>query len=300
MPTVHVMTGLPGSGKTTLARQLGCLRLNLDDYRAMLGNPRKPELWTHEHEKIACAMFIRSMVDCVDGGRDVVLDNTHLRKRLPERYRRALAVRPVTFKVHDLTDVSAEDCIKRDAVRPRPVGPDVILKMNGGLRSGNWKLTEEWLNEYTSYFSRIDPYTPDPTLPPAAVFDIDGTLALSKHRGPYDFEKCETDEPNLHVIDALFRCAYAGLTIVLLSGRKSEVREHTIRWLDRYGIPHDNLFMRPTDDNRPDFQVKSELFEKHVRGVWDVKEINDDRDQVVDLWRLVYNLPCNQVNYGAF
>lgn len=300
MPTVHVMTGLPGSGKTTLARQLGCLRLNLDDYRAMLGNPRKPELWTHEHEQIAVAMLVRNLVDSVDAGRDVVVDNTHLRKRLPERYRRALAVRPVTFKLHDLTAVPVHDCIKRDAARPKPVGADAILKMNGGLHSGNWTLTEDWLNEYTAYFSRLEKYIPDLTLPPAVIFDIDGTLALSLHRGPYDFEKCETDEPNWHVIDALHRCQEAGLTVILLSGRKTEVRPHTERWLDRYGIPREHLFMRDVNDNRPDFQVKSELFEKHVRGVWDVKEINDDRDQVVDLWRLVYNLPCNQVNYGAF
>ncbi|MYV92394.1 AAA family ATPase, partial [Streptomyces sp. SID1034] len=50
MPTVHVMTGLPASGKTTAARKLvaesegRCRRVNLDDLRGMFddaGNRRE-------------------------------------------------------------------------------------------------------------------------------------------------------------------------------------------------------------------------------------------------------------------
>jgi hypothetical protein len=46
--------------------------------------------------------------------------------------------------------------------------------------------------------------------------------------------------------------------------------------------------------------VKQELFEANVLNQYQVEMVYDDRDQVVDLWRLELGLPCMQVNYGDF
>ena len=60
MPVVHVMTGLPASGKTTAARKLQAesdgrmRRVNLDDLRAMLDIPApEPRGYAHEQTVLA-------------------------------------------------------------------------------------------------------------------------------------------------------------------------------------------------------------------------------------------------------
>ena len=58
--------------------------------------------------------------------------------------------------------------------------------------------------------------------------------------------------------------------------------------------------MRATGDVRKDWIVKKELYKAHVKGQYFINFILDDRNQVVDLWRLDLGLPCLQVNYGDF
>lgn len=58
--------------------------------------------------------------------------------------------------------------------------------------------------------------------------------------------------------------------------------------------------MRTTGDARKDSIVKKELFEAHVKQHYFIKFVLDDRNQVVDLWRLDLGLTCLQVNYGDF
>lgn len=301
MTTVHVMKGLPGSGKTTLARTLDAVRLNLDDYRSMLGDP---DNWTGEQEAVARKLLIKSLVNLVDLGEDVVLDNTHLGQKLPGLYRRALATRNVRFKVHDLTGaVPVKDCVERDALREKPVGEEVIRRMWSNYRGleRKWTLTDEWLNEYRDHFSLLTPPAFTAGLEDCVIFDIDGTLGLHVARGPYQFSRCETDAVNVAVADVLEGYRQdPDVVVVLLSGRPSEFREHTERWLKSYRIDYDHLFMRPEEDKRPDFLVKSDLFEENIRGKFNVLAVYDDRDQVVEVWRRVYGLTCLQVAYGDF
>ena len=58
--------------------------------------------------------------------------------------------------------------------------------------------------------------------------------------------------------------------------------------------------MLKTGDVRKDSIVKKELYQAHVEGQFFVQFVLDDRNQVVDLWRLELGLPCLQVNYGDF
>jgi hypothetical protein len=85
-----------------------------------------------------------------------------------------------------------------------------------------------------------------------------------------------------------------------MSGRQEEAQEATRKWLQRHEIPYDALIMRKTGDARKDSIVKKELYEAHVRGQFHIEVVLDDRNQVVDLWRLELGLPCLQVNYGDF
>ncbi|MFF0742873.1 AAA family ATPase [Streptomyces sp. NPDC004111] len=307
LPTVHVMTGLPASGKTTAARQLQAesggrmRRVNLDDLRAMLDIPaREDEERTRSfaHEQTVLAVQDAAVRAAVDGGFDVVVDNTHLTPHIPKRLKAAVAGQAV-FVVHDFTDVAVAECVRRDAARERPVGEEIIRILadkHAKATKGGWRLTGEWLNDQPP----VAPYVADPALPSAVMCDIDGTLALTGDRGPYDFSRCGLDVLNPSVRDALhaFRGTH-GDVLVLLSGRSEDFRAQTEEWLARHEVPYDELWMRPSGDQRRDDVVKAELFDAHVRDRFAVRVSLDDRDRVVELWRRM-GLPTWQVNYGAF
>ncbi|MEU3744303.1 MULTISPECIES: AAA family ATPase [Streptomyces] len=305
MPVVHVMTGLPASGKTTAARALQAeaegrvRRVNLDDLRTMLDVPAPERGRSHAHERTVLDIQDAAVRSAVDDGFDVVVDNTHLTPHIPKRLKAAVTGRQVTFVVHDFTDVPVDECVRRDAARERPVGEEIIRILadkHAKAARGGWRLTAEWLGDKPAG----TPYVADPALPSAVMCDIDGTLALRGDRGPYDFTRCDLDLLNISVRDALraFRAAESD-RIVLLSGRSEDHREITEAWLARHGVPYDELWMRASGDGRGDDIVKAELFDAHVRHRYAVRVSLDDRDRVVALWRRM-GLPTWQVNYGNF
>lgn len=302
-PRVILTRGLPASGKTTRALELVAdskgrmRRVNLDDLRAMLDPGTDRERKSKAHEETVLQIQDAAVLAAIDGGFDMIVDNTHLVSRIPNRLKRVVAGRAV-FDVHDFTDVPVDECIRRDAARPNPVGEDVIRGMAKRLASvgkSGWKLNAEQLNDVAA----TAPYVADPSLPPAVVCDIDGTLANHVSRGPYEMERCEEDALNEPVSNALRLHARSGDLVVLLSGRGEEFRAHTERWLATWQVPYDELWMRPAGDVRGDDIVKGELFDAHVRGRFDVRLVYDDRDRVVALWRRM-GLTCWQVNYGNF
>lgn len=310
LPVVHVMTGLPASGKTTAARALQARsggrmrRVNLDDLRRMLDLPDPERGRSYAHEQTVLAVQDAAVRAAVDGGFDVVVDNTHLTKHIPKRLKAAVGGL-ATFVVHDFTDVPLEECLRRDAAREDQVGEEIIRILadkHQKARKGGWRLTAEWLNG-TSGETAVPPvreYVADPALPAAVMCDIDGTLALIGDRGPYDFSRCELDrlnEPVRHALDAFRRAD--GDVIVLLSGRSEEHRPQTESWLARHRVPYDELWMRAAGDTRRDDVVKAELFDAHVRHRYAVRVSLDDRDRVVAVWRRM-GLPTWQVNYGDF
>ncbi|WP_327378093.1 AAA family ATPase [Streptomyces sp. NBC_01216] len=305
MPDVHVMTGLPASGKTTAARELQAesegrmRRVNLDDLRRMLDVPTPEHGRSRAHERTVLDIQDAAVRSAVEGGFDVVVDNTHLTPHIPRRLMAAVTGLDAGFVVHDFTDVAVEECVRRDALRERPVGEEIIRILADAHEKatrGGWRLTAEWLGARPA----VRPYVADPTLPSAVMCDIDGTLALRGDRGPYDFTRCDLDLLNVSVGDALraFRRA-DGDRIVLLSGRGEEHRALTEAWLTRHQVPYDELWMRAAGDGRSDDIVKAELFDAHVRHRYAVRVSLDDRDRVVAVWRRM-GLPTWQVNYGSF
>ncbi|MET9349183.1 AAA family ATPase [Streptomyces termitum] len=303
MPVVHVMTGLPASGKTTAARALQAeaagrmRRVNLDDLRTMLDLPGGDR--SRDHERTVLDVQDAAVRAAVDDGFDVVVDNTHLTPHIPRRLKAALTGRAASFVVHDFTDVPVEECVRRDAARERPVGEEIIRILAGKHAKavrGGWRLTAAWLEDRPG----VTPYVPDAALPPAVLCDIDGTLALRGDRGPYDFTRCGLDLLNGPVRDALraFRGTH-GDRVVLLSGRSEDHRAPTEEWLERHEVPYDELWMRASGDGRSDDIVKAELFDAHVRPRYAVRVSLDDRDRVVAVWRRM-GLPTWQVAYGDF
>ena len=131
------------------------------------------------------------------------------------------------------------------------------------------------------------------------LVDIDGTVANRCGRGPYEYDKVGEDTPNRNVIEVVDALWKASNTIIFISGREDSCYEDTYNWLVNNCPPFSKLYMRKSGDYRKDTEVKKEIYENHIRDVFNVLCVLDDRQSVVDMWREL-GLTCLQVNYGDF
>lgn len=128
----------------------------------------------------------------------------------------------------------------------------------------------------------------------AFIFDLDGTLADVHHRlycvkdAKKDrkrfFDLCDQDEPIQSTIDVLNNLA-KNYYIIILSGRSDAVEKKTKEWLVTHGVQYHKLIMRKANTFTPDNELKKIMYEKHIKGKFDVLGIFDDRKRVVDMRR---------------
>jgi phosphoglycolate phosphatase-like HAD superfamily hydrolase len=143
----------------------------------------------------------------------------------------------------------------------------------------------------------------------AVIFDIDGTLSDSKWRGPlarakkWDefFSKMPEDKPIDQVVELLTNYHIDEYKIILVTGRGEEHRQKTVDWLEKYGILHmvEALYMRPAKDFRRDTEIKTEIYNNHLKDSYKIRAVYEDRSSVVAMWRGL-GLFCLQVDEGNF
>ncbi len=278
-PVVILTRGLPGSGKSTWAKEQVAKhpdrykRINKDDLRDMLHDGKFSKANERMVERSRDALILTAL----ENGFDVIIDDTNLATRHFDHISQ-LVKGIAKVKTQDFTDVPIAECIKRDLMRSRSVGEKVIRDM------------------YKRHLEVVPaPPVQDPALPSCIVVDLDGTLAIINDRSPYDAANCERDLLNVPVADVVARYE----RVVLCSGRQSEHRAQTERWLAANNVKYDELLMRATGDSRQDSIVKEELYRAHIEGRWNVLFVLDDRQQVVDTWRRL-GLTCLQVAPGDF
>jgi uncharacterized HAD superfamily protein len=134
----------------------------------------------------------------------------------------------------------------------------------------------------------------------AIICDIDGTLAEKGTRSPFDYTNVDKDTLKHAVVEAVRVFHNAGYKIIIFSGREDVAMDKTKAWLAANEVPYDAIYMRKAKDFRKDSIIKRELYDRYVRGKFEVLLVLDDRDQVVKMWREELGLPCFQVEYGNF
>ncbi len=296
MTTLTITRGLPGSGKTTWARQqAGAVRVNRDDLRQMMHGGLLGLGWA----EVQVTLAQRAQVDALlRAGVSVICDDTNLRAKVVRELAELGLTCGADVVIRDFTDVPLEVCIARDATRDEGarVGEDAIRGMWQRYLAGrSLPLPVPELKP-----SRPEVYVPPPGAPRAVLVDIDGTVAVMNGRSPYDMTRVGEDTPNHAVIEAVRAMHAAGHLVVYCSGRTDDCRDETLAWLDRHvGVSHDGLHMRVTGDQRKDSIVKAEIFDREIRDRYHVVGVFDDRAQVVRMWRSL-GLTVFQVAEGAF
>jgi predicted kinase len=291
MPVMHVMRGIPGSGKSTKASaiiskytkstQKLMPRTNRDEIR--LAYPEWKESQVVKYERELIHSYFNS-------GVDFIVDNTHTNENKVKGLRDLAEQYNYSYEIHEMHTPLME-CISRDLVRKEKVGKSVILKMACDIG---------WYDN-DPYWSLLDDR--------AVIFDIDGTLANTEHRQhfivskPKDwkgfFNAAPLDPVHYPIRNLfhIFRESYHA--IICVSGRPSEYRKATEKWLEDNGLNPAWLLMRGFNDKRDDDVIKKELYEKYIKPRFDVKYVVDDRNRVVKMWRSL-GLTCLQCAEGDF
>lgn len=130
------------------------------------------------------------------------------------------------------------------------------------------------------------------------IVDIDNTLSLSDARfklaksddGKINWDIAHSekniilDGPNYPMIDLVKKYKKEGVTIILLTGRPNSVRNITKKWLKKYDIPYDILYMR----NEKEHYLKAPLFKRKIYET-EIKEnvlcAFDDEQDIIDMWK---------------
>lgn len=293
--TLYMTKGLPASGKTTWSKQMihthkagEVVRINKDDLRAMMHDSRFDRDRT---EKLVLtmrdAMIRAALADKFTS--IVIIDDTNFAPQHEQQLRQLADEMRAEFRIQDFTDVPVKDCIERDLKRPNSVGHKVINGMN------------------MRYIQpKYEPPKYDPNLPTAIMVDIDGTLGHMNDRSPYDYSKVLEDTVDEVVRDIVHH--YAPIEsftptdkLIVVSGRPDSCREDTEKWLQKHLVRMpDHLFMRPAEEPRtPDDVVKAQIYDREIKGKFNIRFVLDDRDRVVAMWRQ-HGLKVLQVNDGDF
>lgn len=148
---IYVLRGLPGSGKTTWAKQMqqrcrGTARISKDDLRDIIDGGR----YSFNSEKFIRLIQFRMIRDCLQDGHSVIVDDTNLRDRDLRNVSDAAVIdwpRGSYTRVPMVSiifNTPLEECIRRDALREKPIGEVRLREMDA-----IWRDTLQFLDPPT-------------------------------------------------------------------------------------------------------------------------------------------------------
>lgn len=314
MQQVLIITGISGSGKSTFAKQFcnenpNWLRINRDELRKSILTINLNEYWQGDNnfkqrvEALVNEMQNTTMRHALKRGWNVVIDNTHVKLAYINQLIKQLSDFEIEIRFK-LIDTPLEESIERDKSRLDQAGEEVIREQYSRLQilKKNFDFEQVISVKPSLKQSKATMYQ-DENLPKAIIVDIDGTVAEKGDRIAYDWAKVGEDMPKKNIIRLVKILKSVGYEVVFFSGRDAICQSQTADWLCSHfdwQMTDFQLFMRSNNDNRKDSIIKKELFDIHVRDKYFIDFVIDDRNQVVDMWRMDLGLTCLQVDYGDF
>jgi predicted kinase len=301
-PTLTVMVGPAGSGKSTHARSLvnwaagATVRVNRDTIRAMLycDSP-----WNHSKEDVVRKYEEEGIRMFLAMGLNVIVDDTNCVSRTRQKLEEIARGARVKFCLH-VMNVDKEECKRRNALRTgkecvpeeaidqqfKRLRETTVRPAGYGLDETN-RAVDDWNELIAAGMGRSEFRERLPGAP--WVFcDVDGTLAENLgERNQFDESKVLLDacrEP----VAAWVRALYPTHNIAIVSGRHDTCCNDTCDWLEMYKVPFDLILMRPATSYVSDHIVKQNILDALLKVI-DKGRIAfsiDDRPKVVNqVWR---------------
>lgn len=307
--------GIQGSGKSTWAKQW-ChedpehrVRFNNDDIRNMLG-----DYWIPSRENLVKDLKNTFARASMLSGKDIIIDNMNLNpkeieywERLVEYnndyYTRRRGENPPQYQAKYFYElefkdffIPVEECIRRDAMRPNPIGEKVIKET--WRRYRNFIISSDIKEMLKNKAEYVDGGKP------VILVDMDATLCLNTSGRPFYGENSASgmlkDTP-VEEICRLVRQMGEHCLVFIVTGREgtTEVVDATKEWLKKNEIPSDAMFFRPVGDYSPGPDCKRRIYEENIKGKYNVQFVLDDSSKCVKMWR-EQGLICLQPNEGKF
>jgi hypothetical protein len=314
-PTLYIYRGLPGSGKSTDARQFVAERAANSNYqkhtviveRDLIRRELSPsgEGWyVHDFEAGVTKIQDERITLNLKAGNDVINSDTNLPNPNAKRVARVGVNAGANVEFVEFRDVDLVDCLNNNERRKgtdKYVDPSFIKGAHERFIAGK-ALSHPTPPEPAKPANDLvgEKYVATPWGIPTVLVDLDGTLADHNGRDPYDESKYSEDLISGNVLDLVLGLHSLGYRIDIVTGRHERYRDVCLAWLAKYNIPYVNLHMRPGPGR--DDKVKLDLFEANYRNNPElaVQFCIDDRDRVVSMYRNVLGLQVMQVAEGNF
>ena len=292
--------GIQGSGKSTWARQWveedpeNRVRINNDDIRNMLG-----PYWIPSREGIVSSTKLQTTLYAMRMGYDIVVDNMNLNPKEVKYWENVIDSHN-NIKTSDINPdwvqyeyeiefkdffIPLEECIRRDAMRPNPIGEKVIRD--------TWRRYKHFIqtSEVEKYVNNL--IKEDESKPYCLVVDMDSTLCFNTTKRPWYGEGAAegmiNDIPNMGVLRLVERwtkpgpAAYSN-NLIIATGRDTSQEEVTKQWLAKYNIYPQEFYFRKQGDYRKGVEVKKEQIEK-ILEKYNIVAIIDDCEPIVQMYR---------------
>lgn len=293
-----LVQGISGSGKTTFARKwaeenpLYRVRLNYDDIRSMFG-----KYWVPEREDLVECSFKHTLNLAMEKGMDICIDNmSNLNPKHIEEYKTIVnhwnSNHIIKYRLETkLIYTPLEECIRRDSLRPNPIGEKIIKQQ--------WRKYGPSI--VAQYYKTRPTLDQDVKLPHCIIADMDGTICFNTlgrpFYGPEAINLCRADELNEPIGDLIFRYCSSEVSesaFIIITGRDESMRKATEDWLDNYWLAPTKLLMRESGDFRPTPEVKKEIFENYIKDKYYVDFVLEDNINCIEMWKDL-GLTCLQV-----
>ena len=298
-----ILVGISGSGKSTFAHNLwkdapnNTTIVNRDKIRELLFGYTEAGIQDYylrndisTQEKKVTRYEDTLINEALEKGNLVIVDATHLTRKYIERFKYWNVPTEVKF-----FDISIGQAVFRDDQRNRKVGTHIIGKQHAKYVSLINSLDKNPI-DFTPFELDNDD-DPEVGRQHCVVVDIDGTLAEKGDRSPYDWQNVHMDTVIKPVRD-IVEDIYDKVKVIIATGRDGECLALTEMWLEKHGIPYDEIYIRERGDMRADWIVKREMAEKicknHYISCW-----IDDRLQVTRYLRNI-GIKVLNVEYNNF